>query len=99
MPRFLPVPWIQWRRFRVKGHVQEKESGRPIAGLLVAIYHNLIHFEIIPEQASPCTEGIPCSVKYIEFLGFITIPMLSMLTFAALLSILIYSKLRGLNEK
>jgi hypothetical protein len=35
MPRFVPIPWIQWQRFRVTGVVRERESGRPLAGLTV----------------------------------------------------------------
>ena len=35
MPKFLPVPWIQWQRHRVWGVVVEAETGRPLEGLLV----------------------------------------------------------------
>lgn len=51
-------------------------------GLFFSVYHNLIHYEIIPEEASPCVMGIPCSTKFIEWFGFITIPMLSFFAFA-----------------
>jgi disulfide bond formation protein DsbB len=52
-----------------------------LLGLFFSIYHNLIHYEIIPESASPCVMGVPCSTKYIEWFGFITIPMLSLIAF------------------
>ena len=51
------------------------------AGLLLAAYHNLIYFGLIPERISPCTAGVSCSAKQIEWLGFITIPMLSLFAF------------------
>ena len=35
MPKFLPIPWIQWKRHRVWGVVVEAETGRPLQGLLV----------------------------------------------------------------
>jgi len=38
MRGFLPVPWIQWKRFRVEGTVREQESGRPIPGLVVCAF-------------------------------------------------------------
>jgi hypothetical protein len=38
MPKFLPVPWIRWQRFRVEGVVREQETGRPLTGLLVCAY-------------------------------------------------------------
>ena len=38
MPDFLPVPWIRWERFQVEGVVREKESGRPLPGLVVRAF-------------------------------------------------------------
>lgn len=38
MPKFLPVPWICWERFRVEGVVREQGSGRPLRGLLVCAF-------------------------------------------------------------
>lgn len=38
MPRFLPVPWFRWQRFRVEGVVREKESGRPLPGFTVRAF-------------------------------------------------------------
>jgi hypothetical protein len=38
MPKFLPVPWIRWQRFRVAGVVRESESGRPLRDLLVRAF-------------------------------------------------------------
>ncbi len=35
MPRFVPVPWIQWKNHRVSGVVVERDSKTPIAGLMV----------------------------------------------------------------
>lgn len=58
-------------------------------GILFSFYHNLINFGIIPESASPCVQGVPCSTKYIEWFGFISIPMLSFVAFT-LIAILLY---------
>ena len=38
MPKFIPVPWVRWQRFRVGGTVREKETGRPLGGLLVCAF-------------------------------------------------------------
>jgi len=56
-----------------------------LVGWLFAIYHNLLHFGIIPESATPCQAGVPCSTKYIEWFGFITIPFLSLVAFSLIL--------------
>jgi carotenoid cleavage dioxygenase len=38
MPKSVPVPWIQWRRFRITGLIREEESGRPLPGLMVCAF-------------------------------------------------------------
>merc|ERR1712242_486091 len=51
-------------------------------GWLIALYHNLLHYGIVPESASPCVQGVPCSTVYINWTGFITIPILSLFSFS-----------------
>jgi disulfide bond formation protein DsbB len=53
-----------------------------LAGLAVALYHNLLYYGLIPENITPCTQGVPCTERQIEWLGFISIPLLSLATFA-----------------
>lgn len=60
-----------------------------VIGWLIALYHNLIHLEIIPESASPCVQGIPCSAIWINWLGFITIPILSFTAFTCIIVLLV----------
>jgi disulfide bond formation protein DsbB len=52
-----------------------------IVGLLIAFYHNLLYYKILPESAAPCIMGVSCTTKQIEWLGFITIPLLSFAAF------------------
>jgi disulfide bond formation protein DsbB len=59
-----------------------------ILGLCIALYHNLLYYGVIPESLSPCTQGVPCSSKQLQLLGFIGIPLLSLGTFAAILAAL-----------
>jgi len=65
-----------------------------ITGLAFSIYHNLLLFGIIPESAVPCASGIPCSTEYINWLGFITIPLLSFTAYLMLLILLIIGKIK-----
>jgi disulfide bond formation protein DsbB len=51
-------------------------------GWLVALFHVLLTKGYIPESATPCTQGIPCSRIEVEWLGFLTIPLLSLLSFS-----------------
>lgn len=54
------------------------------AGWFFSVYHNLLHYKIIPESAAPCSMGISCSTVYINWFGFLTIPMLSFISFSIL---------------
>lgn len=65
-------------------------------GLIISFYHNLLLFGIIPESLAPCVSGVPCSTVYINWFGFITIPLLSLLTYTLLFILLL---LGNKNEK
>lgn len=73
----------------------------PIAviGWVIALYHNLLHYGIIPESASPCRSGVPCSTIYINWFGFLTIPMLSIISFSIIVIMLIILNRRVTSEK
>ena len=55
-----------------------------VIGLAIAAYHNLLYYGFIPESITPCTEGVPCNAVQIELLGFITIPLMGLAAFVAL---------------
>jgi len=62
-----------------------------LVGLAVSIYHNLIYYGVIPAGLTPCTEGVPCNAVQIEWLGFITIPLLGLGAFVSIaLCLLLY---------
>ena len=70
-----------------------------IIGQIFSVYHNLLHYKIIPESAAPCVLGVPCSTVYINWFGFLTIPMLSLISFTIILAGLIYLNRRVTSEK
>ena len=55
-----------------------------LAGWLVALFHVLLTKGFIPETMTPCTQGIPCSRIEIEWFGFLTLPLLSLLSFTTI---------------
>ena len=65
-----------------------------IAGWLTALYHNLLYAGIIPESIQPCSQGVSCTEEYINLFGFLSIPMLSLLSFSTIitLSIILYRR-------
>ena len=60
-----------------------------IAGWLTAAYHNLLYAGIIPESIQPCSQGVSCTEEYINLFGFLSIPMLSLLSFSTIVTLLI----------
>jgi len=68
----------------------------PIAaiGWGFAIYHYLLYSGYIPEDLQPCGEGPSCTEINLELLGFITIPMLSIFSFTAIVALLLIFRFR-----
>ena len=64
-------------------------------GWLVAAFHLLLVAGVIPEGMKPCTQGVPCSVKVIEWFGFVTIPLLSFAAFSAIVALLVFAHFRS----
>ena len=60
-----------------------------IVGWLTAAYHNLLYAGIIPESIQPCSKGVSCTEEYINLFGFLSIPMLSLLSFSTIVALLI----------
>jgi len=65
-----------------------------IAGWITAFYHNLLYSGIIPQDLQPCSKGVSCTEKYIDLFGFLSIPMLSLISFSIIITLLILLKRR-----
>ena len=70
-----------------------------LIGLAVSVYHNLLYYGLIPESITPCTQGISCTSRQIEWLGFITIPLLALTAFAGLTLCLLFDKSESEGER
>jgi disulfide bond formation protein DsbB len=55
-----------------------------IIGMLIAGYHTLLQKIPYLQQFEMCTTGVPCSKDYINWLGFITIPLLALIAFTTI---------------
>ena len=60
-----------------------KVYAAPLAaiGLGLAVYHNLIYYGFIPESLTPCSQGVSCSERQLEWFGFVTIPLMGLASF------------------
>lgn len=69
----------------------------PLAALgwLFAAFHVLLIAGVIPEGMKPCTQGVPCSEKVIEWFGFVTIPLLALVAFSTIIALLVLAHFRS----
>lgn len=71
--------------------ILRRDQGLPVyalpfslTGMGVALYHYLLQQGIIAEAIAPCQAGISCTTKRVEYLGFVTIPLLAFAAFAVI---------------
>lgn len=60
-----------------------------ITGWTIAVYHNLLYYHVLPESVAPCRSGVSCTTAQVEWLGFITIPLLSLVGFTLIIGLLV----------
>lgn len=58
----------------------------PMAGIgwIIAAYHNYLYYQTPRGGNLFCVLGAPCSEKYISWLGFVSIPLLSLIAFSVI---------------
>src|SRR5260221_1328079 len=52
-----------------------------IIGTVIAGYHNLLDYKILPESLAPCVAEESCTTHFFAWFGFITIPLLYLIAF------------------
>ncbi|WP_201000374.1 disulfide oxidoreductase [Paenibacillus glycanilyticus] len=63
-----------------------------IIGMLISIYHNFeIWFPKVGDMM-PCRSGIPCNYDYLNWLGFITIPLMALTAFILITILLVLGR-------
>ena len=63
-----------------------------ILGWVISLYHNLLYYKILPESAAPCRQGISCTSFHFEWMGFVTIPLLSFTAFTLISLLLLLTR-------
>ena len=66
-----------------------------LAGWLLAVFHWAVASGLVPESATPCSQGVPCSVEQISWFGFLTLPLLSVLAFSAIITLLLMTHFKA----
>ncbi|MGG4147031.1 disulfide oxidoreductase [Paenibacillus algorifonticola] len=70
-----------------------------IIGLAISIFHNFeIWFPKVGELV-PCRSGIPCNFDYLNWFGFLTIPMMAMIAFVLVIVFLLLARQSNEDEE
>ena len=69
-----------------------------VIGLGFAVYHYLLYSGFIPEGLAPCDQDNSCKEVDLELFGFITIPMMSILSYVAIIVLLVMFRNRTKQE-
>ncbi len=68
-----------------------------VVGAIISTYHWLL--ERIPElDYGACSAGVPCTQKWFEEFGFITLPFLALIVFLLIITFLLIPALRQTDE-
>ena len=65
-----------------------------VAGGLIAAFHSLLYFGVIPKGIEPCGAGPSCSSPDMLMLGQLPIPVLSLIGFMAIIGLLLVVRRR-----
>jgi len=65
-----------------------------IVGMGVATYHRLLEVGIIGHSAV-CSVGVPCDVRYVNYFGFVTIPLMALTAFTIITAVMALVKWAG----
>lgn len=65
-----------------------------IIGGLIGLYQVLLSYGVFTESETTCRAGVSCTTHYLNYFGFVTIPLLSFLAFAVITAcmIILYRK-------
>lgn len=64
-------------------------------GAAISLYHILMQWSIIPSSGTACStigQSVSCNVIFVHVFGYITIPMMALTAFLAILVLLAYQK-------
>ncbi|WP_320203633.1 disulfide bond formation protein B [Agrobacterium rosae] len=63
-------------------------------GWLIAAFHNLLYFKVVPTAIKPCGQGPSCSGDGMILFGALPIPLLSLAAFTAIIILLLIVRRR-----
>lgn len=70
-----------------------------ILGMVVSGYHYAEQHIPALQQFQTCSSGVPCTGKYVDWFGFITIPLLAFVAFAVITVCMFFVRKQALAEE
>lgn len=69
-----------------------------IVGTIIAFYQNLLIWGVVSETLAPCIIGVSCVTQTFVVLNFITIPLLSLLSFVIITVLMLINRRANLSR-
>jgi disulfide bond formation protein DsbB len=69
-----------------------------VVGVGLSTYHYLIQLGVLAHPAA-CTVGVPCDARYVNYFGFVTIPLMALTAFVVISVSMALSKWAGSGER
>lgn len=66
-----------------------------VVGGAISLFQLLLVWGVIPESIQPCRQGVSCKDVPIEWLGFVSIPLLSFIAFVVMGALLVAAHIRS----
>jgi disulfide bond formation protein DsbB len=85
LPVLLGIAW--WRR---DDHVRWYALPLAAIGGCVSVYHVLVERFPSLESTGVCEVSNPCTIRWVERFGFVTIPLMALAGFALIIALLVY---------
>ena len=85
LPVLLGIAW--WKR---DGGVRRYALPLAVIGLAISTYHVLVERFPSLEGSSVCEVANPCTIRWVERFGFVTIPIMALAAFALISGLLVY---------
>ena len=91
-PLSLSLPFAEYRKeITIKPYAMLLAS----VGALIALYHVLMQWGVISPASTSCGvvgQSVSCNVIFVHTFGYLTIPMMALTAFAAIIVLLVYQK-------
>jgi disulfide bond formation protein DsbB len=69
-----------------------------IIGVGVSAYHYLVQAGVVSHSAA-CTVGVPCDLRWVNYFGFVTIPLLALTAFVIITAAMALAKWASLGTE